>query len=199
MEKTVEEIKNLLEKKPVRKTKKEQQDSGSKYYLGSVNVRVKKLFPDVILPGYAHTGDSCMDLRAYRVVSITNEFGMEREIKDFEYITLYKGYSIKFGTGIALDLPDGWSADVMVRSGISCNNGIILMNGKAEIDTTYNGELFITLGKLNGKPFKINKNDRIAQFKVVPQFKMEIEEEEVFEEDSANERGADGLGSSGLK
>lgn len=171
------------------------------FYQRSVRVGIFRESPDVILPTYAHNGDACMDLRAYAVESYVNENGVSMPVKgkDFEYITLHKGCVVKFDTGIRLDIPKGWSVDMMVRSGLSCNHGIILMNGKAEIDCPYRGKLIVALGLLGGKPYTFVKNERIAQFKAVPNIYMELEEIANFEEDSKNQRGESGLGSSGKK
>lgn len=171
------------------------------FYQRSVSVGIIREYPDVILPTYAHNGDACMDLRAYAVESYVNENGVSMPVKgkDFEYITLHKGCVVKFDTGIRLDIPKGWSVDMMVRSGLSCNHGVILMNGKAEIDCTYRGKLIVALGLLGGKPYTFAKNERIAQFKVVPNIFIELEEITTFEEDSKNQRGESGLGSSGKK
>lgn len=171
------------------------------FYQRSVRVGIIREYPDVILPAYAHNGGACMDLRAYAVESYVNENGISLPVKgkDFEYITLHRGCVVKFDTGIRLDIPKGWSVDMMVRSGLSCNHGIILMNGKAEIDCTYRGKLIVALGLIGGKPYTFVKNERIAQFKAVPNIYMELEEIANFEEDSKNQRGESGLGSSGKK
>lgn len=203
MSEDLKEIEEALNKKEAPAKKKQQQKKASspksKYYLDEISVKVVKMRDDAILPAYAHEGDACMDLRANNIISVMDANGNVRPVDDFSSIMLMKGWVVKFGTGISLDLPDGWSADILIRSGISSNEGLVLMNGKGEVDTTYNGELIVAIGKINGKPTVIQKNERIAQFKPMRQTKMNLEVVEAFEHDEDNERGADGLGSSGLK
>ena len=159
------------------------------YYKSEVSVDVIKLYPDVIDPAYAHRGDACMDLRANNIYSVVDEMGNEVNFpKDFESITIKQGWIVKFGTGLRINLPKGYSSDIL-----------ILMNGKGEIDCPYTGELIIPIGKLNKKLTTINKNERIAQFKPMPQIFMNLNYVDKFAYDESNERGENGLGSSGLK
>lgn len=170
------------------------------YYKSEVSMDVIKLYPDVQDPKYAHKGDACMDLRANNICSVVDEMGNEVDFqKEFESITIKQGWIVKFGTGLRINLPKGYSADILIRSGLSSKEGLVLMNGKAEIDCTYTGELVIPIGKLNKKLTTINKNERIAQFKPMPQIFMNLNYVDKFEYDENNERGENGLGSSGLK
>ena len=170
------------------------------YYKSEVSIDVIKLYPDVIDPAYAHRGDACMDLRANNIYSVVDEMGNEVNFpKDFESITIKQGWIVKFGTGLRINLPKGYSSDILIRSGLSSKEGLILMNGKGEIDCPYTGELIIPIGKLNKKLTTINKNERIAQFKPMPQIFMNLNYVDKFVYDESNERGENGLGSSGLK
>lgn len=168
-----------------------------KYYLDSIDVKVVRTADDVVMPKYAHDGDACVDLRAYDILEVIDANGNVRKIDNFEYVTLYKGYIVKFRTGLKFDLPDGWSGDILIRSGISSNEGLVLMNGKGEVDTTYNGEIIVAIGKINNFPTTIRKNDRIAQFKPMRQTYMNLTEVDSFEKDIDNQRGEAGFGSSG--
>lgn len=170
------------------------------YYKSEVSIDVIKLYPDVQDPKYAHKGDACMDLRANNIYSVVDEMGNEVDFpKEFESITIKQGWIVKFGTGLRINLPKGYSSDILIRSGLSSKEGLILMNGKGEIDCPYTGELIIPIGKLNKKLTTINKNERIAQFKPMPQIFMNLNYVDKFAYDESNERGENGLGSSGLK
>lgn len=170
------------------------------YYHQQLDVGVLKLYPDVILPEYKHLGDACMDLRAHNIIWIKNEMGVKLKVpENFESITIYQGYTVKFGTGLKIDLPKGWAADVKIRSGVSSEEAIILMSGESKIDNPYTGEWCFCIGKINKCPFTINKNDRLMQFELRPQIKCNLIEVSGIKVDKNNERGDGGFGHSGLQ
>lgn len=170
------------------------------YYFQEVELGIVKLRPDVILPEYKHLGDACMDLRANNIKWIKNEMGVKLKVpEDFEFVTIYQGYTVKFGTGIKVKLPEGWAADVKIRSGVSSEEAIILLNGEGKIDCPYTGEWCFCIGKINKSPFTIKKNDRLMQFEPRPQIKMRLKEIDCIEEDENNQRGEGGFGHSGLQ
>lgn len=170
------------------------------YYFQEVELGIVKLRPDVILPEYKHLGDACMDLRANNIKWIKNEMGVKLKVpEDFESVTIYQGYTVKFGTGIKVKLPEGWAADVKIRSGVSSEEAIILLNGEGKIDCPYTGEWCFCIGKINKSPFTINKNDRLMQFEPRPQIKMRLKEIDCIEVDENNQRGEGGFGYSGLQ
>ena len=201
----IDENKEVVQQSKSKKKKAEAPDTSQDkivhdYYKSEVSIDVIKLYPDVIDPAYAHRGDACMDLRANNIYSVVDEMGNEVNFpKDFESITIKQGWIVKFGTGLRINLPKGYSSDILIRSGLSSKEGLILMNGKGEIDCQYTGELIIPIGKLNKKLTTINKNERIAQFKPMPQIFMNLNYVDKFAYDESNERGENGLGSSGLK
>mgnify|MGYP002532157838 FL=1 len=169
-------------------------------YHKECQVGIKKLYPDVEIPEYKHEGDACCDIRAYRVVKMINDMGIEIEVpSDFESITLYQGYSVRIGTGFKLNISSGWCVNVEGRSGFSFDEGIVVSNAPGKCEYTYKGEYMINLIKVNKKPTVIHKNDRIAQMEIVPQYKMLLEEVEDIEIEDDNDRGEKGLGSSGVK
>lgn len=170
------------------------------YYHQQLDVGVLKLYPDVILPEYKHLGDACMDLRAHNIIWIKNEMGVKLKVpENFESITIYQGYTVKFGTGLKIDLPKGWAADIKIRSGVSSEEAIILMNGEGKVDNPYTGEWCFCIGKINKCPFTINKNDRLMQFELRPQIKCNLIEVSEIKVDKNNERGDGGFGHSGLQ
>lgn len=170
------------------------------YYHQQLDVGILKLYPDVILPEYKHLGDACMDLRAHNIIWIKNEMGVKLKVpENFESITIYQGYTVKFGTGLKIDLPKGWAADIKIRSGVSSEEAIILMNGEGKVDNPYTGEWCFCIGKINKCPFTINKNDRLMQFELRPQIKCNLIEINEIKVDKNNERGDGGFGHSGLQ
>lgn len=169
-------------------------------YHKECQVGIKKLYPDVEIPEYKHEGDACCDIRAYRVVKMINDMGIEIEVpSDFESITLYQGYSVRIGTGFKLNIPEGWCVNVEGRSGFSFDEGVVVTNAPGKCEFNYKGEYMVNLTKINKKPTVIHKNDRIAQMEIVPQYKMVLEEVTDIEVEDGNERGEKGLGSSGVK
>lgn len=175
-------------------------DLNSPYYLVGLPVKIKKLYPDVVIPEYKHNGDACCDIRAYRVVKLVNDMGVEISVPDdFDKITMYQGYKARIGTGFVLGLPDAWCANIEGRSGFSFDEGIVVSNAPGKAECIYKGEIMVNLIKIDKKPTVIHKNDRIAQMEIVPQYKMSFEETTNIVVEEGNERGEKGLGSSGVK
>lgn len=204
MDSDLDNIKQLLDgkdgekRKGTRKKPVPVKKEDGAYYLDSIEVEVARTNEGAVLPSYSRPGDSCMDLRADNIVSVRDANGKEiEEPGDFEKVFLLKGHIAMFGTGIKVGLPKGWSADVMIRSGLSSKEGLVLMNGKGEVDTTYKGEIVVAVGKINNRPTVIRKGDRIAQFKPVRQTMMTLREVKELSMDDNNTRGEAGFGSSG--
>lgn len=125
----------------------------------------------------AHESDACYDLQS-------NEF-----------VTIKPGCSDLVKTGILLELPNNWEAQIRPRSGMALKHGITVLNAPGTIDEKYRGELAVILINHGQNDFKIGKGDRIAQikFEKVPKVKV-IKKDQI----SLNtERGARGFGSSG--
>lgn len=96
-------------------------------------------------------------------------------------------------TGIAIELPEGYEAQVRPRSGLA-TKGITVMNTPGTIDNDYRGEIKIIMVNHAHQMFTINKGDRIAQLVIAPFYKAEVKE---VEELSETERGESGFGSTG--
>ena len=99
------------------------------------------------LPSYATKGASGMDIRAYLTEPVTMQ-PMDRYL---------------FPTGLYLELPEGFEAQVRSRSGLAINRGITCMNSPGTIDSDYRGELKVILVNLGNTPQVIQSGDRIAQ------------------------------------
>jgi dUTP pyrophosphatase len=139
-----------------------------------IKLKVKKLRPDAILPGYAHLGDAGLDL-----------FSIEdRVIKAGERATI--------STGISIEFPEGYVALVWDKSGLASNSGIKTMAGV--IDSTYRGELKIVLLNTSKQDYEIKKGQKICQLLIQPIIRAEIEE---ISDLSTSARGENGFGSTG--
>lgn len=132
------------------------------------------------LPNYETIASAGMDLRAFIPESIT--------LKPFER-TLVK-------TGLHIELPIGYEAQVRPRSGLALKKGIGVLNSPGTIDADYRGEIGIILINLSQDDFIIENGDRIAQMIIAKHERAEWEEVEILSE---TDRGEGGFGSTGTK
>jgi dUTP pyrophosphatase len=140
-----------------------------------MKIRIKKLHPDAILPGYAHNAleDAGLDLRA------------------LEPVVLKPGVAQGVPTGLAIELPPGYEAQVRPRSGLGLKHSITVNFGT--IDPGYRGEIRVIMFNLGHADYAIEKGDRIAQLVIGRYEAVEWEEGDLGE----SARGAGGFGSSG--
>jgi dUTP pyrophosphatase len=139
--------------------------------------RIQKLNQDAILPSYAHgpTEDAGMDLHAV------------------EDVSLAPGETKLVPTGLAIELPAGYEAQIRPRSGLALKHSITLPNSPATIDPGYRGELRVILLNLGRNFFEIRRGDRIAQMVISRYEAVEWEEGDL----AISSRGVGGFGSSG--
>lgn len=131
------------------------------------------------LPEYKTNGSSGVDLMANIDKPITLE-PLERFLVP---------------TGIFVEIPEGYEAQIRGRSGLAIKNGISLANGIGTIDSDYRGEIKVILINLGKEPFVINRGDRIAQMVMIKYEKMDFQVVNTLEE---TERGHGGFGHTGL-
>jgi dUTP pyrophosphatase len=98
-------------------------------------------------------------------------------------------------TGLFLELPEGYEAQVRPRSGLAIKNGISVLNAPGTIDADYRGEIGVILVNLSTESFNVNNGDRIAQMVIA---KYETAEWQEVSEINETERGAGGFGSTQL-
>jgi dUTP pyrophosphatase len=109
-------------------------------------------------------------------------------------VTLAAGARALVPTGLILELPHGYEAQVRPRSGLALNHGVTVLNSPGTIDSDYRGEVRVILANLGQAPFEIRRGERIAQLVVSPVTRATfIEVANV----SATVRGAGGFGSTG--
>ena len=142
-----------------------------------MNVKIKKLSKDAVIPSYAKIGDVGLDLTA---ISIS-----------------YANNYIEYGTGLAIEIPKGFGGFIFPRSSIS-NYDLSFCNSVGVVDSNYRGELKIRFNaiynyQLNKKLYDIG--DRIGQLVVLPVPKIEFE---LTGELNDSVRGSSGFGSSGV-
>lgn len=132
------------------------------------------------LPHYGTEAAAGVDLRANITEPIT--------LKPLER-TLVK-------TGLFIELPLGYEAQVRPRSGLAYKNGVTVLNTPGTIDADYRGEIGVILVNLSNENFTIENGERVAQMVIA---KHEQAEWNLVEELSDTERGAGGFGSTGKK
>ena len=98
-------------------------------------------------------------------------------------------------TGLHIELPEGFEAQIRPRSGLAFKHGISIVNSPGTIDADYRGEIKVLLINLSNEPFEINSGDRIAQMVIARHEKVNWEEVEILNETS---RGAGGYGHTGV-
>jgi dUTP pyrophosphatase len=146
--------------------------------MSGIVIRIKRLRPTSI-PCYMTEQAAGVDLRA------ALETGF----------TLAPGERALVPTGIAVEIPPGYEAQVRPRSGLALRHGIALVNSPGTIDADYRGEIGVILINLGSEPFTVNDGDRVAQMVFA-----RCERAEFLEVDELGEsgRGAGGFGHTGL-
>ena len=130
------------------------------------------------LPAYETASSAGMDLRAF--------FDADVVLKPFERKLI--------PTGLYIELPDGYEAQIRPRSGLAIKSGITVLNSPGTIDADYRGEIKVILINLSKDDFIIKSGDRICQMVIAKHEKAEFVE---VNEISETERGAGGFGHTG--
>lgn len=120
--------------------------------------------------------------------------GMDLRTSIDEPVTLQPLERKLFPTGLFLELPAGYEAQVRPRSGLAMKHGITVLNTPGTIDADYRGEVGVILVNLSGETFTIEPGERIAQMVIARHEQPEVVE---VTELSQTERGAGGFGHSG--
>ena len=143
-----------------------------------MQVRIKKLSTEAVIPTYAKVGDAGMDMVATKIINETLD-------------------SITYGTDIAMEIPEGFVGLVFPRSSIRKTH-LHLSNSVGVIDSGYRGEIQATFKKVQGISNNALDNykvgDRIMQIMIIPHPLIQFEE---VEELNNTERGEGGFGSTG--
>lgn len=132
------------------------------------------------LPAYETAHSAGMDLRAFTGEPVTLK-PMERKL---------------IPTGLYIELPVGYEAQVRPRSGLALKHGITVLNSPGTIDADYRGEIGVILINLSDRNFTVNDGDRIAQIIISQHVTAKLVDTEQID---ITERGAGGFGHSGRK
>lgn len=100
------------------------------------------------------------------------------------------------GTGLFIELPKGYEAQVRPRSGLAAKKGITVLNAPGTIDADYRGEIGVILVNLSNTEFTIQNGERIAQLVIAKHERAEWEQVEILSE---TQRGEGGFGSTGVE
>lgn len=143
-------------------------------------VEVKITVADgAVTPAYATAGSAGMDLCAFMP----------------EVVTLQPGERRLIPTGIRIELPEGYEAQVRPRSGLALKHGVTVLNAPGTIDADYRGEVGVVLVNFGDKPFIVSGGDRIAQMVVAPYSRVTWRNAAVL---GSTERGEGGFGHTGV-
>jgi dUTP pyrophosphatase len=142
-----------------------------------MRIVIKRLSPEASIPQYAHgpAEDAGMDLRAT------------------ERVVLEPNVPQAVSTGISIEVPPGFEAQVRPRSGLALKHALTLPNSPATIDPGYRGEIRVIMLNLGKEAYTVHPGDRIAQIVIARYEAVEWEEGEL----SETVRGEGGFGSSG--
>lgn len=132
------------------------------------------------LPHYETNASAGMDLRAHLATPVT--------LKPLERMIIK--------TGLFLEIPVGFEAQVRPRSGLAAKKGITVLNTPGTIDADYRGEIGVILVNLSQDPFVVNDGERIAQMVIARHERAEWQE---VKELSQTTRGEGGFGSTGTQ
>ncbi len=133
------------------------------------------------------------DLPAYETGSSA---GMDLRANNPEPVTLKPLERAIIKTGLFIELPVGYEAQVRPRSGLAAKKGITVLNSPGTIDADYRGEIGVILVNLSNEDFTVEKGKRIAQLVISRHEHIFWKEVDVLEETS---RGEGGFGSTGTK
>ena len=148
---------------------------GVKFQVGNENkltVRFKKLYEDAVVPSYAKNGDAGLDLTA-------------------THMTWEENF-IEYGTGIAVEIPEGYVGLVFPRSSVSKKENFYLKNSVGVIDSGYRGEIKL---RFNQSDSHYQAGEKVGQLIIIPYPTIYLEQ---VEELSSTERGEGGFGSTGI-
>jgi len=144
-----------------------------------IEIKVKKLHPQAVIPGYMTEHAAGMDLCT--VIDAP--------------LTLEPGDRTLLPTGLAMEIPPGFEGQVRPRSGLALKKGLALVNSPGTIDADYRGEIGIIVINHGREPVEFLPGDRIAQLIIAP-----VSQAELVEVDALNDsvRSSGGFGHTGV-
>ena len=146
-----------------------------------IELRIKRLSPEAILPVYASAGAAGADLYA---------------LPTGEPVTIGAGETVLIHTGVAMAIPAGYVGLIYARSGMASKRGLAPANKVGVIDSDYRGEIMVALHNHSDKPETVTPGERVAQFVLAPVVIADWQECESLDD---TDRGSGGFGSTGTK
>ncbi len=140
------------------------------------NLKYQKLDPEAPDLGYARPGDAGLDLCSMETVDIAPQG------------------TVKVGSGIRMEIPEGFYGQMVPRSSVSTKRGITLANTPGTIDSSYRGEVIIALYNQSTEMQHVERGERVAQIIILEHAKANPV---IADELSETERGTGGFGSTG--
>ena len=141
-----------------------------------MELRVRRINPEAIIPAYAHPGDAGLDLHAS------------------EDVALDPGVARLVPTGVAIELPEATEAQVRPRSGLALKHSVTVLNTPGTIDEGYRGEVGVVLINHGPATFQVTRGMRIAQLVVQKRWTVQVVEVDGLTDTT---RGTGGFGSTG--
>ena len=145
-----------------------------------MNIKVKKLKPGATVPTMGSKFAAGADLYSAEDADVVIEPGETKFI----------------GTGLAMEIPEGYVGLVYARSGLACKRGLAPANKVGVVDSGYRGEIKVALHNHGKEAQTVEKGERIAQMVIAPYLSVNYEEADALSE---TERGEGGFGSTGRK
>ena len=143
-----------------------------------MKVRIKRLTDRAIIPTFGSIGSAGADLYC----------------AEENAVLIAPSQTAVIGTGVAVEIPDGYVGLVYARSGLATKSGLAPANKVGVIDSDYRGEVKVALYNHSNEIRRVERGDRIAQMVIAPYLKVEYEEVEKL---SDTVRGDGGFGSTG--
>lgn len=168
-----------------------------------MKIKIKRKHKGVVLPTYATSGSAGFDLsidsfikkfrKSTKVDPITDEESVSFQEKD-RTISIEPGQRILIGTGLYMEIAEGYEVQIRPRSGNALKLGLTVLNSPGTIDSDYRGEVGVILINQGLTPITLSKGMKIAQGVLAKVEQAEFEEIEVL---SDTDRGFGGYGSTG--
>ena len=148
--------------------------------MNEISVAIRRLAhgAGLPLPAYATPGSAGLDLLA----------ALDKPVE------IQPGGRTLIPTGLAMELPEGYEAQIRPRSGLALGHGLTVLNTPGTVDSDYRGEVSVLLVNLGDRPVTLSRGERIAQMVVAPVTRIAWSERA---ELSETRRGAGGYGSTG--
>lgn len=163
-----------------------------------IKIKIKKMEKDAKLPKKQKEGDAGFDAYIYGFQKYTHKKIDKSknpvDLNKSEYI-LQPLQRVDCRLGFATEIPEGYYAQIVPRSGLAIWEGLTILNTPATIDSGFRNEWMVVIVNISNKPVKLKRGDRICQIIIKKLVKFEFEEVEKLSE---SERGLDGLGSTGI-